>query len=447
MVEPSNSQMFSDNDVNNTKKIDTEKNEIDKMKTKIASIKKSTRSPPVVEGYDNFTSKTGIAHFHDEDWTGVDNVDDNAGGSVVDIRSILVGLINDIYDNILWLEQAVAYEITKYLSFGEFKEEDVEVVKKYVTWFFAIVASCFIIYNWFYTMFYRNSINQKVQNPDFSRRKLKEFASTNMYIRLIEPYITFSLFFPEYLEKIFINMIPDFIAEYFNPTLQFTGLFYLIVYIVYNFSNSFRQLFIDIIMLNTSNWIIPAMYGIVFILFLEYFAWDFLWSIEAKIPFLDIIYFIKQVFYFIIIMIFSPFMGGMMCMGLILFFSFFAIYFAGHSVYGVYRNVNDYTNTMRYNIKKGGIMEELSIWDTIVNFINMVFDYLHRYVFQTAFLFMVFWSFSDYTHNIISDTLKTSLLIINCVLIFLIATITLFMYGYSFDITREKTFPEVHTET
>jgi hypothetical protein len=236
----------------------------------------------------------------------------------------------------------VAYEITKLLSRGEFKEEDVDVVKKYVTWFFAICATCFIVYNWFYVMFYRNSIDQKPKVPEFSRRKAKEIANTNMYFNLIEPYITFSLFFPEYLQKIFTEIIPNFIADHFNPTLQFTGLFYLIIYLLYNFSNSFRKLFIDIVMMNMGNWLICMMYLIVLILFLVYLVFDIMWSPEARTPLLNIIYFIKQLIYFIFIICISPFLGGMMSMGLIIFFSLFVIFFT-NSYSDTYKEINEYT--------------------------------------------------------------------------------------------------------
>jgi len=446
-IESSNSEIFSDNNIDKPRTIDIDKREIDEMNKKIENIvssKKSTDDSSNEKIQEGFESKDGIARFRPEDWTGQDNINDEGDGEAEDFRQLIVDLINYIYEYILYVEKLIAYEITKILSRGEFKEEDVDVVKKYVTWFFSISATCFIVYNWFYVMFYKNSIGQKPKIPEFSRRKAKEYANTNMYISLIEPYITFSLFFPEYLQKIFVEIIPNFIAEHFNPTLQFTGLFYLIIYVLYNFSNSFRQLFIDIVMLNTSDWVISLMYLIVLILFLIYLVFDIMWSVDAKIPFLNIVYFIKKLIYFILIMCISPFLGGMMSMGLIIFFSLFVIFFT-NSYSDTYKEINEYTDKMRHDIKEEGFAEKLSFFDKIKNFINMLFDYIHKFVFQSAFLFMVIWSFYDYTHNLKSDNLKTSLLIINCVLLFCIPLLTLVSYTSSFNVNAEKTFQEVHT--
>ena len=445
-IETSNSEIFSDNNIDNPRTIDIDKREMDEMNKKIENIASSKKSTDDSNGkiQEGFESNDGIAHFRPEDWTGVDNINDEGDGEAEDFRQIIVDLINYIYEYILYVEKLVAYEITKLLSRGEFKDEDVDVVKKYVTWFFSICATCFIVYNWFYVMFYRNSIDQKPKVPEFSRRKAKEIANTNMYFNLVEPYITFSLFFPEYLQKIFTEIIPNFIADHFNPTLQFTGLFYLIIYVLYNFSNSFRQLFIDIVMMNTSNWLICLMYLIVIILFLIYLVFDIMWSPEAKTPFLNIIYFIKQLIYFIFIICISPFLGGMMSMSLIIFFSLFVIFFT-NSYSDTYKEINEYTEKIRNDIKQEGFSKKLSFFDKIKNVINLLFDFIHKYVFQTAFLFMVIWSFYDYTHNIKSDNLKTSLLIINCILLFCIPLLTFVSYMSSFDINARKTFQEVHT--
>ena len=445
-IETSNSEIFSDNNIDNPRTIDIDKREMDEMNKKIENIASSKKSTDDSNGkiQEGFESNDGIAHFRPEDWTGVDNINDEGDGEAEDFRQIIVDLINYIYEYILYVEKLVAYEITKLLSRGEFKEEDVDVVKKYVTWFFAICATCFIVYNWFYVMFYRNSIDQKPKVPEFSRRKAKEIANTNMYFNLIEPYITFSLFFPEYLQKIFTEIIPNFIADHFNPTLQFTGLFYLIIYLLYNFSNSFRKLFIDIVMMNMGNWLICMMYLIVLILFLIYLVFDIMWSPEARTPFLNIIYFIKQLIYFIFIICISPFLGGMMSMGLIIFFSLFVIFFT-NSYSDTYKEINEYTEKMHNDIKEEGFSKKLSFFDKIKNFINLFFDYIHKFVFQSAFLFMVIWSFYDYTHNIKSDNLKTSLLIINCILLFCIPLLTLVSYISSFDVNARKTFQEVHT--
>lgn len=441
-IEPSNSHVFSDNNVDKSTVIDTEQIEIDAMKRKIIGVGGGTADDNVNNGpviQEGFESSDGIAHFRREDWTGQDNINDEGAGEGEDFRQIIVDYINYFYDYILFVEQFISYEITKVLSRGDFQEQDVDVVKKYVTWFFAICVSCVIVYNWFYVMFYRNAIDQKVYVPEFSRKNVKDYATVNSIVRLIEPFVTFALFFPEYLQKVFMEWVPDRVAMHFNPTLQFSLLFFFIVYVLYNFSNSFRQLFIDIIMLNTNDWVISMMYIVVVILFLIYFVFDMMWSVEAKVPFFNIFYFLKNLIYFLIIMAISPFLGGMMCMGIIIFFSLFATGAMS------WREIDEYTKTARRNMKEEGVAEGLTFFEKIKNFFNGIFDYIHTFVFQTAFLFMVIWSFSDYTHNIKSDTLKNSLFIINALLLFCIPAFTISQWLYGFKIDTERTFDEVHS--
>ena len=377
------------------------------------------RSSKTVEGY---ASNDGIAHFKPEDWDGVDTVDDIGEGDIADFREPIIDFINYIYNCILFVEQMVAYEITKTLSRGDFDEDDVDIVKKYVTWFFAICVSSYVVYNWFYVMFFRNDMDEKADVFEFSRKKIAEFAKTNMLLKIVEPYITFSFFFPEYLQKIFVNWMPRIVA--LKPTFQFVALFYLTVFVLYNFSNSFRQLFIDIVMVSMNDWVVLSMYFITGVLFFINFAYDFMWSIQAKIPFFQVFYFIKKLIYLIIVVMITPFLGGILSLGFILFISFFVLSSSSVTI----QNIKDYTN-IHYKNSDDKFCDPLTFWEKVKNFINLVFEYIYTYVFETSVIFMVLWSFYDYTHNISSDTLKNSLMILNCVIIVLVIFSSLFSFN------------------
>lgn len=384
------------------------------------------KKKPVIEGY---ASNDGIAHFKPEDWDGIDNVDDIGDGELGDIRQPIIDFINYLYECILFVEQMVAYQITKLLSRGEFKEDDVDIVKKYVTWFFAICTSSYVVYNWFYAMFYRNDADEKAEIYEFSRKKLAKYANTNMFVKLVEPYITFSVFFPEYLQRIFMHWVPSLIATQLNPTFQFVTLFYLTIYILYNFSNSFRQLFIDIIMVNSADWVVSLMYFITGLLFFIAFAYDFMWSIQAKIPFIQIFYFIKKLIYLIIIIMITPFLGGVLCLGVFLFISFFVLMSSSVTIDNIKNYAQEYVRKLEKNNKGDTFCQPLTFGEKVANFINIVFEYIYTYVFETSVIFMILWSFYDYTHNIKSDALKTSLMIINFLTIVCIVFISLFSFS------------------
>lgn len=378
----------------------------------------------VIEGY---ASNDGIAHFKPEDWDGVDNVDDSGEG-IGDFRQPIVDFINYLHDCILFIEQMVAYQITKFLSRGEFKEDDVDVVKKYVTWFFTICISSYVVYNWFFVMFYRNELDEKAKIYEFSRSKLTQSGNTNMFIKLFEPYITFSVFFPEYLQKILVHWAPDLVATQLNPTFQFVTLFYLTIYILYNFSDNFRRLFIDIIMVNSSDWVVSMMYSVTCLLFFMYFAYDFMWSIQAKIPFIQIFYFIKKLIYFLIVIMITPFLGGVLSLGVILYISLFVLTNSSVTIENIKNYAEEYVRKLHQKNKNDTFCQPLTFFEKVKNFINMIFEYIYTYVFETSVIFMVLWSFYDYTHNIKSDALKASLMIINFVTIICIVFISMYSF-------------------
>ena len=197
----------------------------------------------------NHTDKEGFELLNQFLPAGWDKLQKNGGGGgggnfdaeqaiqeAFDIRYFIIDTIDKIHSFIIYCEYNFSYIVTKTLSLGNFIEDDVSIMKKYITWFFTICISSYAVYNWFFISFYRNVINQKVENisSQLNRQKLKELSITNPFLFLSEPYITFSVFFPEMLYKIIVEKIPEFTENNFIPAFSFVLLFYAIIYIFYN---------------------------------------------------------------------------------------------------------------------------------------------------------------------------------------------------------------------
>lgn len=353
-----------------------------------------------------------------------------------DIYQYMVEFVNYVHNGILYCMYQFSYHITKLLSLGDFEEEDVKILEKYIAWSISICVSCFCVYSWFYVMFYRSSTDEKVHSmvSDITRRKLEEYSSIYPVVHLFEPFITFSVFFPEFVQKTFINTIPNFVSERFSAAFLFCFLFYFLIYFFYNFSQYFYKLIIDILDVNTGNIWVDIIYVVVVVLFI--IRWmksvviDFLSAGKtaekglnnalSKIPYVQIFYYIMYLIYFIIVMMITPFFGGVLAISVLVFISFFSM---GFSVYDIIIKVNEYANKTVKEIKKDAYCAPLTLWEKIMNIINTIFDYVYKYVFYSAFIFMVLWSFNDYTNNIKSDYLKLSLIIINTLIIFVVGVI------------------------
>ena len=353
-----------------------------------------------------------------------------------DIYKWMVDLVNMTRNGILYCEYQLSYHITHLLSLGEFEEDDVDVLQKYVMWFSTICISCYCVYNWYYVMFFRSIDDSKIhtQASDVTRWNLTLFSNNSPVVNLAEPYVTFSVFFPEFTQKTIIDRIPQFIPDNISAAFIFCGLFYSLIYFFYNFSNWFYLLILDILNVNVENVVVDIIYVVVIILFLIRWVENEIFDLNSagkffqkainnamsKTPYVQIFYYIMYLIYFIVVIMITPFLGGVMSVLVILFISFFAM---GFSVFENIININEYTQKSLKSMDKDTYCKPLTFFDKVTNIINWLSAYLYKYVFHSAFLFMVIWSFYDYTNHIKSDYLKLSLLVINTLIIFVIGVI------------------------
>ena len=329
-------------------------------------------------------------------------------------------------------------------------------MKKYITWFFTICISSYVIYNWFFISFYRNVIDQKDINitSQLNRQKLKELSMTNPFLFLTEPYLKFSVFFPEMLYTIFAEKIPQVTENNFIPAFSFVLLFYAIIYILYNFAETFRKFVEDTLLFNVNNIYIIMIIVITIILFfvewVESLTINFnsvgrlpvklISKAASKTPFVQIIYYILYAIYFCIVIMITPFLGSVLSIFFILFASFCSM---GLSVKENIQKIHYFINETLLEIKKGTFTQPLTMFQKIKNFINQLFIFIYKYVFHSALLFMILWSFNDYINNVKSDPLKTSLLIINSLIIFILGAIV-YINSVNDRHTKNQTYVEKH---
>lgn len=387
----------------------------------------------------------------------VENMDaEEAVSEVFDIRYYLIDIIKKIHDFIVKCENDAAYIVTKTLSFGDFITDDVQIVKPYVSWYMAICVSCYAVYNWFFITFYRNEVDEKVMTlpSKLNRNTLKELAVTNPFVNLSEPYMTFSVFFPEMLYWIFAEKIPAFLEWFFTPSVSFVLLFYSIIYLFYHGAETFYNFTEDTLLYNTQNpWLIVIIVITVLLFLVEWVEslninvntigrapTKLLKNVVSKMPFVQIFYYIMYFIYFCIILMITPFFAGVFCVYLILFVSFCSLGIRiPENIGKIHSFIN---NTVKQKLDRpmndnATLLEKMAWW------INKASVYLYQYVFQSALLFMLFWFFKDYTKHVKSETLKISL--------FTLTVIVFFVFGVTvwLDISRDKsdteqTFEEKH---
>ena len=375
---------------------------------------------------------------------------------VFDIRYYTIEAIDKLHSFIIDSEYNFSYIVTKTLSLGDFIEDDVNIIKKYITWFFTICISSYVIYNWFFISFYRNVIDQKDVNitSQINRQKLKELSTTNPFLFLTEPYLKFSVFFPEMLYSIFAEKIPEVTENNFIPAFSFVLLFYAIIYMFYNFAETFRKFVEDTLLFNVNNIYIIMIIVITIILFLvewvESLNINFnsvgrlpvklISKAASKTPFVQIIYYILYAIYFGIVIMITPFLGSVLSIFFILFASFCSM---GLSVRENIQKIHYYINESLLEIKKDTFTQPITMFQKIKNFINQLFIFIYKYVFHSALLFMILWSFNDYINNVKSDPLKTSLLIINSLIIFIFGAIV-YIHSINGNPTKNQTYDEKH---
>ena len=394
----------------------------------IHDIEEDENSEKIIEGLTN----NPIAQFRIDDYDGVNDNIFEGGGNTKNNNSIsLSELINSFFDKINNFTYYIALTITKaFSSKKDYNHNDVYVVKKYVGWFFSILISCYVIYNWVFIMFYKDEIGKSVDLPVFlDREHFDTMSYTNIIYRLADYFVHFSLFFPEMLQK-GINFISEYVPLALNISVCFALLFFFIIFCSYHALDFIKDFFLSIFTLNYTNPVLMIMYfTIIFLLLLYQFEYD-VNPINVISKLNPVIYMVTTVInilrYMFIVFCGVP-IAAVLCIIYICIYSFFGIIllngFNFKEFSKIFSKINEYCKKTKPKMRKETPCEPYSIFERIMSFINNGFDFIYTYSFQISFMYLFFYGIIEYfvMNSLKSNTLKITLSILNFVLLYTIS--------------------------
>jgi hypothetical protein len=404
---------------------------------------------PIIEGLTN----DPIAHFRDSDYDGInDNIFEGGNKSSNNASNKgIIDFINEIFDKFHKFTYYIAFNITKtFSSKKDYNHNDVYVVQKYVGWFFSILLSCYIVYNWAFIMFYKDEIGKSVELPVFlDREHFDTMSYINVIYRLVDYFIHFSLFFPEMLQK-GLNLISEYVPKILNTAVCFSLLFFFIVFFSYHSIDYIKNFFLSIVTLNYKNPILMAMYfTIIFLLLLYLFEYDVNpINVISKInPLFFMVSSVFSILRYIFIIFFGVPIAAILCIIYIFIYSFFGIIllngFNFKEFWKTFSKINDYCKKAKPKVRKETTCEPFTLFEKIVNNINYGFDFIYSYAFQLSFMYLFLYGIIEYLfmNNLKSNTLKMTLSVVNLVLLF-----TIGMNCYNDFVSKDDSESEIETD-
>jgi len=374
-----------------------------------------------------------------------DGVDKPSKKSSSDPRLAITNFIEKVFKKIDNFNYKKAYIFAKAFSGKTPEKSDVLILKKYIGWFETILLSYFACYNWFFLMYYRYNHNDDVEPELFGYRvktlKLDTYELQNqsfsrtdfwgMIYKFINYFFIFCLMFVEYLQNIMMEKIPNLCKIIFNLKGCFIIVFLLMLYFIQYWSTWLFNFLKDILTGNTNNYAVGAMY---FILLLGYFFGTYNFGYITKTPgytfhsFADFVTgfpfsLISAFLRFIVIMLISVPIGGILCVFYILYQSFFGILFNVGILefFGFVSNSKSIFQKINEFIKDNNQSQK----SPIKNILNFPFDnFIYNNALSIAFLIMFIFAIVDYNKfsPIKNSNLKINLNAITIVIMIIIFT-------------------------
>lgn len=377
-----------------------------------------------------------------ENWYGDDTVQDKGmfSESIVDKIIRYVNFIYNFFDFILFF---FAKKVASFLNGSTFNnEDDIKVIKRNIAWFFCILVSWITVFNWYFIMFYKTSYGEKISlNKDFYRSnlKMKEATDANSALyKIIVFWFEFSFFFPEFIQEYFVIWIPSILESFCNKTTLFVFLFFFMISFVYYYPSRCRTFIVDALTQNGDNMMVVLMLTIVVYLFfaslvtLDYYnimkTSSNILSIISN-PIMIFVIVVCHIIRFIFSMLCSVPVGGMFSMIYIFIYSFFGINITTMKVNPLpYRTkIWEYLKPPRDFLKKESNCRPFTFWEKCMNFINRTMDFLYKFSFWIALIYMLFVACFDYL-NINDDFLRMVLIGINAFCILILGFVTYNQY-------------------
>lgn len=397
-----------------------------------------TGSPPVIEGYMDQSLNDN------NKWYGDDPVDDKGRVGAESVADKLVHYVNITYKFFDMILFKIADGIAKLFSMGKVDDiQDVVILKRNVGWFFSIVLAWFVVFNWYYISCYKNAAGNGVDiYKDFYRGNLKTKEDTDangpLYTYIIF-WFEFAIFFPEKFQEYFVVWFPSMFEKTVNKTTLFIVLFFLFISIIYNYPSRCRTFLVDALKQNGQNMTVMLMLvTVVYLFFAGLIAIDFYGMIKTYKNILSIVANPTMVFIivichivrFLFAMLCSVPLGGFLVMVYIALYSLLAIpiYSKNFNPLPIRKAIWEYIKPSRDFLReKETPCRKFTFWENMIFTINAIGDFGYKYCLWIAFIYMFFISMFDYI-SIKTYLLRTSLLVINAVLILTLCGLSYVQY-------------------
>lgn len=396
-------------------------------------------------------------YFEDSEYEGRDNLKEPESKSSKVKLTIIRG-INSVYDAINTINQTIASGIVNGISVNTATDKDIAIVRNQIALIESALVSSWMVYNWYYLMHYAKDTGKEI--PAFSRTHI--LSTCGAWGKALLYFVEYALWFPEKLDQLLLQWIPNASSWFLNGTCQFLLIYVLCLILTKNFAIAFKNFFIDLLTDATGNMLINLMFAIVFILlFVSIFTLNFVGEIKhdaaevvsifksAINPFPSLI---AWFFRFLITIIISVPMGAVICGLYLIIYSFFGVYIYGGVGWGLSSARTDIDEHLRN--AKAGFQEEdmcnsgglMAFILAILRFLFKIVDYVKEHLLKAVFLVIFFNSSISMTNNF-SNGMQNRNLFIFFNIIITIALAVLVWVSIVTYIKEDAATTAVHVDT
>ena len=381
-----------------------------------------TNDNPIIEGL----NLNPIVTFKDDEWTSTDDIYE--GGNKSEYKTVsfaehiekAYAYLTDTYHNNIT-------NFTKIVSGDTYSESDVKYVKNYFNWILSIFIGLIAVYNWIFITFYKDDNNIRPKLYQTPRDYIHNYSGLNTFFRFIDKFINIPLFFPDYLQKFFVQYLPDVITSTINPDYKFgmlfifMGLFAILTIYTYNSGSLIKNILVDIASFEFSGIFSQIIYTITFILFILSFMESS--PLAALLPiggFTSLIKVFNPLFWIekIIVLIYLIFLGVPLstafCLLYIIIHTFgsILIYKDNKSISEVISSIDTFLEKHKPTERSDNPCNPLNFWDKVINYIIKIVNFLFQNCITIGFLIVMIYALVDSSINIKSNALKTVIMAI-----------------------------------
>ena len=439
MKEVSNSnKVFSDDN----KYIKTTNFQTEHMKNKIKNVKKKKKLlnikniEPLVNIHEthNNSSNTNIKEgfsFNDDDWTGLDNVDEGVKQGFVDPSRSFSKIIEDAFNYLeTWYDERMTFYTKVGSSDDKHINHDKGYLKRYFNWIISILIASFAVYNWCFIIFYKDSGNNYINVFNVPREKIRKAAVVDPFMKILNFFTDIPLFITDVFKRYVTDYFPEYIMNKIeDPSspknmkvvmlLLFMFILALSVVMIHSSFYVLKSILVDFAKLEFSGFLTILVYVIIGILyvitFIETNPLVDLLPIGSFITFANMvspIYWFKKVFLLLYLIFIGAPLSTAVLFGYILFHSLFGMFYNGTNIWKTKDDFDDFLKQYKPIPKNDTACSPLSFFDKIINYMTHIFNYIYDNCIQIGILIVMVYALIDSQVNIKNNNLKMIIMII-----------------------------------